>query len=216
MAPKVKICGITTRDDYVNCFHAGAAWVGMVYYPGSSRHLNLAALAYLATCAADLGPNAPQRVLLSVGLVGDALAPLIEAAKPDKLQLHGNEKIDDVAAMKGQFGLPVIKAISIETFDDLDQCIKWEGVADWLLFDAKVKKGLQPGGTGHSFDWPILQSYNGCLPWMLAGGLNKKNVAEAIRITGAEAVDVSSGVESNLGKKDAEQIHAFIQATQLV
>ena len=216
MQPKVKICGITSQDDYVTCLSAGAAWVGMVYYPSSARHLNITALADLAACGAALGPNAPQRVLLSVDIISDGLASLIQVAQPDKLQLHGNEKPSDVAAIKAQFGLPVIKTVAIETVDDLDQCVKWEGLADWLLFDAKVKKGLQPGGTGHSFDWPILQSYKGQLPWMLAGGINQKNVAEAIRISGAKAVDVSSGVESEAGKKDAQKIHAFIQAAQLV
>lgn len=216
MSAKVKICGITTRDDYVTCFNAGATWVGMVYYPGSTRHLDLVALADLATCSAEVGPKGPQRVLLSVDIIGDDLAPLIKAAQPNKLQLHGNEKLNDVAAIKVQYGLPIIKAISIKTPADLDQCKKWEGLADWLLFDAKVQDGFQPGGNGHSFDWPILQGYKGRLPWMLAGGLNQKNVAEAIRISGARAVDVSSGVESNPRKKDAEQIHTFIRATQLV
>jgi len=112
--------------------------------------------------------------------------------------------------------LPVIKAIAIETAADLDQCAKWDDFADWLLFDAKVKAGFQPGGTGHQFDWTILANYRGRLPWMLAGGLDRQNVASAIKISAAKAVDVSSGVESSPGKKDAEQIHAFIRAAQLV
>ena len=216
MKPLIKICGITSKNDYATCFNAGAHWVGMVYYPNSARHLNLAALADLSACGAELGPTAPKRVLLSVDIIGNQLAPLIKAAQPDKLQLHGNEKPIDVAAIKAQFGLPVIKAIAIKTLDDLDQCNKWNSLADWLLFDAKVRKGFQPGGTGHSFDWSILQNYKGRLPWMLAGGLNEKNIAQAIRISGAKAIDVSSGVESKLGEKNSEKVHAFIQATQLV
>jgi phosphoribosylanthranilate isomerase len=216
MNPLIKICGITSKNDYATCFNAGAKWVGMVYYPGSPRHLDLARLAEMATCGLAMGPNAPERVLLSVDIIGEALAPLIEAAQPNKLQLHGNEKPDDVAAIKAQFGLPVIKAIAVKTLDDLDQCDKWNSLADWLLFDAKVRKGFQPGGTGHSFDWSILQNYKGRLPWMLAGGLNEKNIAQAIRISGAKAIDVSSGVESKLGEKNSEKVHAFIQATQLV
>jgi phosphoribosylanthranilate isomerase len=216
MITKTKICGIATTKDYVTCRDAGAAFVGMVHYPGSSRHLDLDALAKLATCSAATGPNAPDRVLLSVDVLGDGLLPLIEAGRPDLLQLHGNETPEEVAAIKASFGLPIIKSIAINTRDDLVQCSKWDGVADWLLFDAKVKPGTQPGGTGHSFDWDILRNYKGRLPWMLAGGLDKINVVDAIRVSGARVVDVSSGVELTPGKKDASQIHAFIRATQLV
>ena len=142
--------------------------------------------------------------------------PLIEAGNPDLLQLHGNETPDHVAAIRVRFGLPVIKSIPIETLDDLNQCANWDGVADWLLFDAKVKPGEQPGGTGHSFDWTLLQNYKGRLPWMLAGGLDQNSVVDAIRVSGARTVDVSSGVELTAGKKDVRQIHDFIRATQLV
>ena len=129
---------------------------------------------------------------------------------------HGKETCQDVADIKARTGLPVIKAIAIETAADLDQCAKWDDLADWLLFDAKAKAGFQPGGTGHQFDWTILANYRGRLPWMLAGGLDRQNVASAIKISAAKAVNVSSGVESSPGKKDAEQIHAFIRAAQLV
>ena len=216
MITKTKICGISTTDDYVACRDAGAAFVGMVHYPGSSRHLDLEALAKLAACSATPNSNAPDRVLLSVDIPGDGLLPLIEAGHPDLLQLHGNETPDDVAAIKARFGLPIIKSIAIKTQDDLFQCANWDGLADWLLFDAKVKPGAQPGGTGHSLDWTILQHYKGRLPWMLAGGLDQNSVIDAIRISGATAVDVSSGVELTAGKKDERLIHAFIRATHLV
>ncbi len=215
MIIKTKICGISTTEDYIACRDSGAAFVGMVYYPGSSRHLDLEALAELAACSKGNDPNAPDRVLLSVDVLGRSLSPLIEAAQPDLLQLHGNETPGDLAAIKARFGVPIIKSIAIDTQSDLDQCTKWDGVADWLLFDAKVKPGAQPGGTGHKFDWTILQHYKGRMPWILAGGLDQFNVADAIRISGAKAVDVSSGVELNQGKKDASQIHAFIKAAQL-
>ena len=215
MASQVKICGISTANDYIICRDAGARWTGMVYYPGSSRHLDLAGLAALADCADSIGSDAPERVLLSVDIVGEKLMPIIEAARPDMLQLHGKETCQDVADIKARTGLPVIKAIAVETAADLDQCAKWDNLADWLLFDAKVKAGSQPGGTGHQFDWTILANYRGQLPWMLAGGLDRHNVASAIKISAAKAVDVSSGVESYPGKKDAEQIHAFIRAAQL-
>ena len=216
MIIRTKICGISTPDDYFACCEAGATFVGMVHYPGSPRHLNLKALAKLAACSATIDSNAPDRVLLSVDISGDDLLPLIEAGHPDLLQFHGNETPDHVAAIKARFGLPIIKSIAIETPNDLNQCANWDGVADWLLFDAKVKAGVQPGGTGQSFDWTLLQNYKGRLPWMLAGGLDQNSVVNAIRISGARAVDVSSGVELTAGKKDVRQIHDFIQAAQLV
>ena len=216
MIIKTKICGISTTADYVACRDAGANFVGMVHYPGSSRHLDLKALAKLAACSAAISSNAPDRVLLSVDISGDDILPLIEAGHPDLLQFHGNETPDHVASIKARFGLPIIKSIAIETLDDLNQCAKWDGVADWLLFDSKAESGVQPGGTGHSFDWTLLQNYKGRLPWMLAGGLDQNNVVDAIRISGTRAVDVSSGVELTAGKKDVKQIHDFIRAAQLV
>jgi phosphoribosylanthranilate isomerase len=216
MIIKTKICGISTTDDYIACRDAGATFVGLVHYPGSPRHLDLKALAKLATCSSADSSNAPDRVLLSVDISGNDLVPLIEAGHPDLLQFHGNETPDHVAAIKARFGLPIIKSIAVETLDDLNQCASWYGVADWLLFDSKVESGAQPGGTGHSFDWTLLQNYKGRLPWILAGGLDENSVVDAIRISGARAVDVSSGVELNAGKKDAKQIHDFIRATQLV
>ena len=216
MIIKTKICGISTTADYAACCDAGATFVGMVHYPGSPRHLDLKALAKLAAYSATISSNAPDRVLLSVDISGNDLLPLIEAGHPDLLQFHGNETPDHVAAIKARFGLPIIKSIAIETLDDLNQCANWDGLADWLLFDAKVDSDAQPGGTGHSFDWTLLQNYKGRLPWMLAGGLDQNNVVDAIRISGTRAVDVSSGVELTAGKKDVKQIHDFIQAVQLV
>ena len=216
MIIKTKICGISTATDYIACRDAGATFVGMVHYPGSPRHLDLRALARLAACSADIGSTAPHRVLLSVDISGDDLLPLIEAGHPNLLQFHGNETPAHVAAIKARFGLPVIKSIAVKTHDDLKQCANWDGLADLLLFDTKVESGTQPGGTGHSFDWTLLQNYEGRLPWMLAGGLDQNNVVDAIRISGTRAVDVSSGVELTAGKKDMKQIHDFIRATQLV
>ena len=216
MKIKTKICGISTTDDYIACCDAGAEFVGMVHYPGSPRHLDLRALAKLAACSASINSDAPDRVLLSVDVSGEDLSALIEAGNPDLLQFHGSETPEHVAAIRVRFGLPVIKSIPIETLDDLNQCANWDGVADWLLFDAKVNPGEQPGGTGHSFDWALLKNYKGRLPWMLAGGLDRNSVVDAIRISGARAVDVSSGVELTAGKKDVRQIHDFIRATQLV
>ena len=217
----VKICGISSLADYQICRSAGARWVGMVYYPRSPRHLDSAALARLADQIDQLDDGdgdsggGPQRVLLSVNQSEASLRQLIAAARPDYLQLHGTESVAFASAMKAAFNLPTIKMIPIATAADLANCAAWDGIADWLIFDAKTDPGTQPGGTGHSFDWQILSHYSGRTPWMLAGGLTAGTVADAVRISGARAVDVSSGVERARGKKDENKIHAFIQATQI-
>ena len=217
----VKICGISSLADYQICRSAGARWVGMVYYPGSPRHLDSAALARLADQIDQLddsdsdGDGGPQRVLLSVDESEASLRQLIAAARPDYLQLHGTETVAFASAMKAKFNLPIIKMIPIETAADLANCAAWDSIADWLIFDAKTDPGTQPGGTGHSFDWQILSHYSGRTPWMLAGGLTAGTVMDAVRTSGARAVDVSSGVESARGKKDEKKIHAFIRAAQI-
>jgi phosphoribosylanthranilate isomerase len=217
----VKICGISSLADYQICRSAGVRWVGMVYYPGSPRHLDSAALARLADQIDQLddgdrgGDGGPQRVLLSVDQSEASLRQLIAAARPDFLQLHGTESVDFASALKATFNLPIIKMIPIATAADMANCAAWDSIADWLIFDAKAYPGTQPGGTGHSFDWRILSHYSGRTPWMLAGGLTAGTVADALRISGARAVDVSSGVEQARGKKDENKIHAFIQAAQI-
>ena len=211
----VKICGISSLADYQMCRSAGARWVGMVNYSGSPRHLDSAALARLADQIDKLEDDGPQRVLLSVDQSEASLRHLIGAARPDYLQLHGTESVDFASAMKAEFNLPIIKMIPIATAADLANCAAWDSIADWLIFDAKTDPGTQPGGTGHSFDWQILSHYSGRTPWMLAGGLTAGTVADAVRISGARAVDVSSGVESARGKKDENKIRAFIQAAQI-
>ena len=219
----VKICGISSLADYQICRSACARWVGMVYYPGSPRHLDSAALAGLADQIDQLDDDnsdgdsggGPQRVLLSVDESEASLRQLIAAARPDYLQLHGTETVAFASAMKAEFNLPIIKMIPIATAADLANCAAWDSIADWLIFDAKTDPGTQPGDTGHSCEWQILSHYSGRRPWMLAGDLTAGTVADAVRISGARAVDVSSGVESARGKKDENKIHAFIQAAQI-
>ena len=219
----VKICGISSLPDYQICQSAGARWVGMVYYPESPRHLDSAALARLADQIDQLDDDdsdgdsggGPQRVLLSVDESEASLRQLVAATRPDYLQLHGTETVAFASAIKAEFNLPIIKMIPIATAADLANCAAWDSIADWLIFDAKTDPGTQPGGTGHSFDWQILSHYYGRTPWMLAGGLTAGTVVDAVRISGARAVDVSSGVESARGKKEENKIHAFIQAAQI-
>ena len=211
----VKICGISSPADYQACRAAGARWIGMVYYPGSPRHLDIAALARLTDQIGTLPTAEPQRVLLTVDQTLASLRALNDAARPDFFQLHGQESVQSAIVIKAEFGLPIIKMIPIETGEDLMASAQWDGVADWLIFDAKVAKGKQPGGTGHRFDWTILSHYQGSTPWMLAGGLTIDTVGEAVTISGAGAVDVSSGVEHQRGKKDKNKIHDFIRAAQI-
>lgn len=211
----VKICGISSLFDYQICRAAGARWVGLVHFFGSPRHLDIAALTKLACQIDSAADDTVQRVLLSVDQPLTSMRRLVAAARPDYLQLHGNETIDLARAMKAEFNLPIIKMIPVATDADIANCAVWDNVADWLIFDAKVEQGLQPGGTGHSFNWEILSDYDGRTPWMLAGGLTADTVADAVSISDARAVDVSSGVENAVGKKDENMIHDFIRAAQI-
>jgi phosphoribosylanthranilate isomerase len=210
----VKICGIGSPADYDVCKDVGAAFVGMVFYPRSPRHLDLDAARALADHAEQAGAG-PSRVALTVDMDDDGIANVIDAARPHYIQLHGHETPERASRIRDRFGLPLIRAIRVAGPKDLEVCESWEGVAEWLLFDAKGDPGGLPGGTGHVFDWTLLANHAGTTKWMLAGGLSQDNVARAIAVTGAGAVDVSSGVESAPGKKDADRIRNFVSKAQL-
>lgn len=213
----VKICGIGSTDDYDVCRDVGAAFVGMVFYPRSPRHLEFDSARTIAKHAEQTSqPGAgPARVALTVDMDNDGLAAVIEAARPHYIQLHGNETPERAGRIRDRFGLPLIRAIRVADAADLEVCDLWNGVADWLLFDAKGDPGGLPGGTGHVFDWTLLANHAGTTRWMLAGGLSQDNIARAVAVTGASAVDVSSGVESAPGKKDADRIRNFVLKAQL-
>lgn len=210
----VKICGITSPADYDACKQAGASFVGMVFFDRSPRNLSMQAATDLAAHTVQTGPG-PARVALTVDMDDDMLAAVVAAARPDYIQLHGNETPERGAAIRDRFDLPVIRAIRVASAADLEVCAAWDGIADWLLFDAKGDPGGLPGGTGHSFDWSLLANHGGTTRWMLAGGLSLDNVDRAIAVTGANALDVSSGVEHAPGKKDASRIQAFVRQAQL-
>ena len=210
----VKICGITSPADYDACKKAGASFVGMVFFDRSPRHLSMQAATDLGAHSVQSGPG-PARVALTVDMDDDMLAAVVAAAQPDYIQLHGNETPERGAAIRDRFDLPVIRAIRVASAADLKVCSAWNGIADWLLFDAKGDPGGLPGGTGHSFDWSLLANHGGTTRWMLAGGLSLDNVSRAIAVTGASALDVSSGVEDAPGKKDASRIQAFVRQVQL-
>jgi phosphoribosylanthranilate isomerase len=207
----VKICGLSTPDALDVALDAGADLVGFVFFPPSPRHLGFA----VARTLGERVQGRAQKVALSVDADDTSLAGSIEALRPDFLQLHGTETPTRVAAVKKRFGLPVMKAIAVETPSDLAAIAAYAGIADRLLFDARPPRAAtRPGGLGKSFDWRLLEKLDPGPPFMLSGGLDAGNVAEALRITGAGAVDVSSGVERAPGLKDPEKIRAFIAAAR--
>jgi phosphoribosylanthranilate isomerase len=212
MAIAIKICGLRTPETLDVALESGADMVGFVFFGPSPRNLALEA-------ARVLGQQAHGRaakVALSVNADDDTLHDIVAALKPDMLQLHGNESIERVVAVRTRFGLPVMKALPIATRGDLSPIREYSNVADCLLFDARpAPDDTRPGGLGKTFDWTLLAGLNATVPFMLSGGLNPANVAEAIRITGAPGVDVSSGVERAPGEKDPDKIRAFIRAARV-
>ena len=209
----VKICGLSTRETLDVALDAGADMVGFVFFPASPRHLSL-------EVARDLGSRAKLRaskVALTVDADDATLANIVEALQPDILQLHGSETVARLRDIKQKFGLPVMKAIAVETPADLASLPGYAAVADLILFDARApKEATRPGGLGAVFDWHVLENLDLKLPFMVSGGLNAGNVAEAVRVTRAGGVDVSSGVERTPGIKDPEMIRAFIRAARAI
>jgi len=207
----VKICGLSTRETLDVALDAGADTVGFVFFPPSPRHLSL-------ETARDLGKHARRRAL-KVALTVDAddatLANIVEALQPDMLQLHGKETVARLRDIKQKFALQVMKVIAVENASDLASLPGYAAVADRILFDARApKEATRPGGLGAVFDWHVLQDIDLKLPFMVSGGLNADNVAEAVRVTRAGGVDVSSGVERSPGVKDPEMIRDFIRAAR--
>ncbi|MDR5653322.1 phosphoribosylanthranilate isomerase [Ruixingdingia sedimenti] len=206
---RVKICGLRRVADLEAAARAGAAYAGLVFFEKSPRHLSLPEARALAVAA----PPGLAKVALVVDADDAALAAILAAVPVDILQLHGRESPERVAAIRARFGLPVMKAVGVATADDLPALDLYAQVADMLLVDAKAAKGAAlPGGNGLAFDWRLIAGRVWRRPWMLAGGLTPANVAEAVRLTGARQVDVSSGVESAPGVKDPALIAAFVAA----
>src|SRR5882724_13470607 len=207
----VKICGLSTRETLDVALDSGADMVGFVFFSPSPRHLSLAT-------ARDLGKLAKGRaskVALTVDADDATLGNIVETLQPDILQLHGSETIARLRDIKQQFGVPVMKVLAVETAADLAPLAGYASVADRILFDARAPKGAtRPGGLGAVFDWHLLENLDLKLPFMVSGGLNADNVAEAVRVTRAGGVDVSSGVERSPGVKDVEMIRAFIRAAR--
>ena len=212
MTVRAKICGLRTPAAVDAALAGGASAVGFVFYPRSPRSLDAAAAAELAA-----GADGVTRVGLFVDPDDALLAAVVGAVPLELIQLHGDESPARLGEIKARFGLPVMKAIKVGGVDDLGQVAAYEDVADWLLFDAKVPPtmpGMLPGGNGMPFDWRILAGRARRKPWMLSGGLEADNVAEAVSIADASWVDVSSGVETKPGEKSVERIAAFLAAVR--
>ena len=214
MAPvQVKICGLTRPADAVAAVAAGAAFIGLVFFARSPRHVDPARAREVAL-AVPAG-------IVKVGLFvdpDDATLDAVLASVPlDMLQLHGTESPARVAAIRARTGRPVMKALGIAVPEDLEVAEGHAHAADMLLLDARPPQGAdRPGGHGRSFDWSLLAGRRLARPWMLAGGLTPVTVARAVAESGARAVDVSSGVESAPGIKDPAAMRAFIDAASRV
>jgi len=211
MSLQVKICGLSTLETLDVALDAGADAVGFVFFPPSPRNLSFEQ----ARALGHRVKGRARKVALTVDADDAQLEEIIEALKPDMLQLHGHETPQRVAAIRESFGLPLMKVLPIETKADLAAIAPYTRVADRLLFDARPPRdATRPGGLGKPFDWHLLENLKLPIPFMLSGGLHAGNVAEALAITRAGGVDVSSGVESAPGVKDPHKIRAFIRAAR--
>jgi phosphoribosylanthranilate isomerase len=215
MAVLAKICGLKTRETVAAAVEGGAALVGFNFYGRSPRCVDPAAAARLAAQV----PPSVRKVGLLVDDEDARIAAVLAACALDLLQLHGRETPERVAEIRARFAKPVIKVISVSDAADLDRAAAYEDVADYLMFDAKPPKSMAnalPGGNAVSFDWTLLSNRRFRKPWLLAGGLTPDNLVEAVRISGAPMVDVSSGVEDRPGEKNVSKIKDFLDAAKRV
>ena len=206
---RVKICGLTTEQSVLDVAKAGAHYMGLVFFEKSPRNVPLPLARDLALAA----PVGLAKVALTVNADDATLDHIVETVPLDMIQLHGSETPERVSTIKNRYGLPVMKAVGLADVDDLAKLNDYAGVADQILVDAKPpKNGPLPGGNGLSFDWQLIAGRRWPVPWMLAGGLTPDNAAQAVKMTGARQLDLSSGVETAPGVKDAGKIRAFMYA----
>jgi phosphoribosylanthranilate isomerase len=213
MAIVAKICGLKTPEAVNAAIEGGAGLVGFVFYARSPRATDPATVKRLGA----LVPARVKKVGLIVDETDDRIAEILGGCDLDLLQLHGHETPERVAAVRAKFAKPVIKAIPVSAAADLAAAAGYEPVVDYLMFDAKPPKsmvGALPGGNALSFDWTLMSGRSFAKPWFLAGGLTPDNVAEAVRVTGASMVDVSSGIEDSPGEKNPSKINAFLDAVK--
>ena len=209
---RVKICGLTSPESIKGAAQAGATYGGLVFYEKSPRHLSLAKAREVALAA----PPGFAKVALVVNPQDAFLEEMLSQVPIDILQLHGAEQPQRVKQIKQSTGLPIMKALGIATAQDLHEIDRYAEICDQLLIDAKPAPGAKlPGGNGLAFDWQLLENHTWKIPWMLAGGLTPDNVAQAVRVTQARQIDVSSGVESAPGLKDMDKMRNFVTQARL-
>ncbi|MDA0675272.1 MAG: phosphoribosylanthranilate isomerase [Proteobacteria bacterium] len=211
MSVAVKICGLNAPEAVAAAVEGGASLTGFVFFAASPRNVSPATAARLMAAVPD--------GILKVGLVVDAddraLEAIVRQAPLDLLQLHGDESVERVAEIKERFERPVMKVVAISGPRDIDRAHAYEAVADRLLFDARAPAGAtRPGGNALAFDWRLVAGETWRVPWLLAGGLTAETLSEAVRVSGALAVDVSSGVEDAPGRKNPDKIRAFLAAAR--
>lgn len=207
----LKICGLKTDEAVSAALEAGADMIGLVFFEPSPRHIGFAGAARLA----DQARGRAEIVALTVDADDALFSAITETVRPDWLQLHGREPPERVRDLKARFGLPVMKAAGVSRAEDLADVDRYTGTADRILFDAKPPKdATRPGGLGARFDWSLLNALDPAVPFMLSGGLDAENVAEAVRETRAMGLDVSSGVEKERGVKDPARIRRFAEAAR--
>ncbi|WP_184376326.1 phosphoribosylanthranilate isomerase [Rhizobium sp. BK619] len=211
MKPDIKICGLKTPEAIDRALKRGATHIGFIFFEKSPRYIE----PDLAGKLAEPARGKAKIVAVVVDPTNDELDEIVSLLKPDILQLHGNESPEHVLTIKALYGLPVMKVFSVRTADDLKRVEAYIGIADRFLFDAKAPKGSElPGGNGISFDWSLLSWLDGSIDYMLSGGLNKDNVADALVKTKARGIDVSSGVETAPGVKSVAMIDEFFDAVE--
>lgn len=211
MTLDIKICGLKTEEAVDRAVALGATHLGFIFFEKSPRYIEPADAGRLA----DRVRGEAKIVAVTVDADSDDLDEIVDLLRPDMLQLHGRETPERVLNIKAVTGLPVIKALSIQTADDLKKIGPYEGLANRFLFDAKPPKNSElPGGNGVSFDWRLLANLDPSIDYFLSGGLNRDNIGEALRIARPQGIDTSSGVESSPGVKDLNMIDAFFAAVR--
>ena len=206
---RVKICGLRTRADIAISARGGAAYAGLVFFAPSPRFVTIADARWILEDA----PAGICKVALTVDAEDAEIEAILDAVSIDMLQLHGDESPERVADIRAGFGLPVMKAVGVSDETDLAALDLYAEVADQILVDARAPRESDlPGGNGVPFDWRLMRKRHWSVPWMLAGGLTSDTIAEAVRVTGAEQLDVSSGTECAPGQKDPALIEGFIRA----
>jgi phosphoribosylanthranilate isomerase len=208
MGVNVKFCGMNDPEHVEYALEIGVKWIGMVWYPSSPRHVSLEQMQLLA----NLCRGVAKLVIVTVNAPKDQLFDVIEAASPDYIQLHGRETMGTIQYLR-QRGVGIIKAIHVENSEDIAQSVtQYAGHVDYFLLDTKPKNQDQlPGGNGQSFDWDLVKHYAAKEPWFLSGGLNEQNIQQALRISAATYVDLSSALEDAPGKKSKAKMQSFMQ-----